>query len=1077
MNVVCKHCGALHWSGELPSHSPARSFGFCCSHGQVSIPADPDPPAALIRLFTSNSPDAREFRENIRQYNAAFAFTSLGVDVDERLNRDGGRHPYVFRIQGELYHHVGSLVPPDDHAPRYAQLYIYDSQFALNARAERNSNLSRETLRVLQETLTETHRYVQLYRHAFEVLRHTDAPELGFRLVADPNRDPRRYNLPAAREIAAILPGDGTEDADRRDIILRKRHGPLQRISDGHPAYACLHYVLLFPWGSHGWQWRIPQRNPETGDETDRRVSQASFYAYQIQVRRGSFQTLLHGGRLFQQYVVDVWASCDQAKLRYLRMNQPRLRAALYSGLEDAVQEFDANLMDDGGLHRLGRRVVLPSSYTGGPRYFQQLYQDAMAIGRYFRKIDLFITVTCNPDWPEIQRELLPGQSAADRPDLVARVFKLYINAILDDLTKKHVLGRVVGYIYVIEFQKRGLPHMHLLLFLDERDRLRTPADIDTVIQAYWPNPDTEPVLFDVVKKTMVHGPCKPGQCLENGKCKRHFPKPFQQETLMTEDGYPAYKRPHDGRSYEVRGRQTDNSWIVPFNPFLSAKYRCHINVESTVSFASLKYLHKYITKGSDRATVQIQTADGNISRTRNGHTRIIDRNDEITIYVDARYIGPTEGMWRLYEYGLHRQKPSVQRLQIHLPGTYCASSWSSLLLSTHIFNSNNHSGQHRVVFDPEEDPHIVRARAAQERTMLTEYFRANADPMHYFHPPPNLHAAANRARQYTYQEFPQYFTWDNTHDCWKIRQGHFSIGRMYFVSPTAGEQFYLRTLLTVVRGATSFDDLRSYNGQLCPSFRDACLQRGLLDDDGEWRLCLREACEMQTGSRLRDLFATILYHCNPTRPERLWNEFRIYICDDLRHALRTLGLDNPSEDDIYDYGLFLLNKALRPFACVLADFPPMPLPQRDWEALRGNALILEHLNFDPNHERTLAEQLVAQLNDEQRLAYDDIMDSIRNKRGRFFFINGPGGTGKTYVYRAICHSVRADGGIILCVASSGIAALLLPGGRTSHSMFRIPIDNLTDGSLCNVDKNSRHAELFQRVCAVIWDEGIMQER
>lgn len=299
----------------------------------------------------------------------------------------------------------------------------------------------------------------------------------------------------------------------------------------------------------------------------------------------------------------------------------------------------------------------------------------------------------------------------------------------------------------------------------------------------------------------------------------------------------------------------------------------------------------------------------------------------------------------------------------------------------------------------------------------------------------------------------------------------------MYFVSPTAGEQFYLRTLLTVVRGATSFEDLRTFNGQLCPSFRDACLQRGLLDDDGEWRLCLREACEMQTGSRLRDLFATILYHCNPSRPEKLWEEFRAHICDDLRHALSMLGMDRATQDDIFDYGLFLLNKALRPFACTLSNFPPMPLPQRDWEALRGNSLILEHSNFDPQREYILAEQLVGQLNLEQRAAFDDVMDSINNERGRFFFINGPGGTGKTYVYRAICHSVRAAGKLILCVASSGIAALLLPGGRTSHSMFRIPIDNLTDASLCNVDKNSPHAELFRRISAVIWDEGIMQER
>lgn len=211
---------------------------------------------------------------------------------------------------------------------------------------------------------------------------------------------------------------------------------------------------------------------------------------------------------------------------------------------------------------------------------------------------------------------------------------------------------------------------MHLL-FLDERDRLLKTSDIGSVIRAYWPNPDSETVLFERVQKIMVHGPCRPGQCLENGKCKQRYPKHFQEATVMTEDGYPAYRRPADGRSYEVRGRMADNSWIVPYNPYLSGKYRCRINVECTVSFASLKYLHKYLLKGSDRTTIEIApNADSQqLARTRNGRNRLIDRRDEIAMYVDARYISPPEALWWLFEFELHKQKPSVQRLHIHLPG------------------------------------------------------------------------------------------------------------------------------------------------------------------------------------------------------------------------------------------------------------------------------------------------------------------------------------------------------------------------------------------------------------------------
>jgi len=102
-------------------------------------------------------------------------------------------------------------------------------------------------------------------------------------------------------------------------------------------------------------------------------------------------------------------------------------------------------------LSNVGNMSILPSSFKGGPREMWQLYQDAMAIVRYCGKPDPFITMTCNPLWPEITAELLPGQSAQDRPDLVSRVFKLKLNALLHDLTKKKVFRKAVAlmpYLY-----------------------------------------------------------------------------------------------------------------------------------------------------------------------------------------------------------------------------------------------------------------------------------------------------------------------------------------------------------------------------------------------------------------------------------------------------------------------------------------------------------------------------------------------------------------------------------------------------------------------------------------------------
>jgi hypothetical protein len=205
-----------------------------------------------------------------------------------------------------------------------------------------------------------------------------------------------------------------------------------------------------------------------------------------------------------------------------------------------------------------------------------QRFQDAIALARYYEGFDLFVTFTCNPCWPEIIAELLPSQTASDRPDLSVRVFNMYKTALVNELVKDNIFGPSSGYVYTIEFQKRGLPHMHLLLSLSPASRLETAPQVDSVISASWPDPDREPHLFDVVRRSMVHGPCgrsKPdAACMKDGVCSKRFPKPFQAETVLTRDGYPLYARPDDGRSYNVRGFDADNRWIVPYNPYLLSR-------------------------------------------------------------------------------------------------------------------------------------------------------------------------------------------------------------------------------------------------------------------------------------------------------------------------------------------------------------------------------------------------------------------------------------------------------------------------------------------------------------------------
>jgi hypothetical protein len=332
-------------------------------------------------------------------------------------------------------------------------------------------------------------------------------------------------------------------------------------------------------------------------------------------------------------------------------------------------------------------------------------------------------------------------------------------------------------------------------------------------------------------------------------------------------------------------------------------------------------------------------------------------------------------------------------------------------------------------------------------------------------------------AKDLLYQDFPSKFVWNDKKHEWKPRQRGFAIGRMYYAHPNSGERFYLRTLLSAVKGATSFQDLRTVNGVLHPTFHAACLAHGLLEDDNEWRQCLQEAAHMASGHQLRNLFVTILRDCSPSDPLALWMEFRVNLCDDLHHALHSKNIiQNPTEDQIYDYGLYLIDRILQTGNKSLKDWPAMPLPQLNWAAAVGNRLIAEQRSYDNNEQTELANQRIPTLNNGQRAAFDAILNAVETMSGQTFFLHGPGGTGKTYVYNTLCYFLRGQGKIVVCVASSGIASLLLMGGRTSHSTFKIPIE-IHEDSTCSIGKNTDLAELIRVTDLVIWDEAPMQHR
>ncbi|XP_026452357.1 uncharacterized protein LOC113352799 [Papaver somniferum] len=177
---------------------------------------------------------------------------------------------------------------------------------------------------------------------------------------------------------------------------------------------------------------------------------------------------------------------------------------------------------------------------------------------------------------------------------------------------------------------------------------------VDRFVSAKFPDEKNDPILFDTVSKCMVHGPCgerDPGAaCMSKGKCTKGYPNKYTDTTTLDEGGYPSYRRRRDGIEVTVRNnKKAYNIDVVPYNPHLSRMFNFHINVEICAGIRAVKYINKYIHKGGDRATM------------------VLGEHDEILQYIDARYIGPPEAVWRLLEYHLHEEYPVVQRLAIHL--------------------------------------------------------------------------------------------------------------------------------------------------------------------------------------------------------------------------------------------------------------------------------------------------------------------------------------------------------------------------------------------------------------------------
>ncbi|GJW78263.1 hypothetical protein Tco_0139945 [Tanacetum coccineum] len=233
----------------LPFRCVVLIFG-----GVTLLPIFKGTPPPLNNMLNYNHPATSKFRDQIRVYNDMFCFTSFGAKIDHSINT--GRGPYTFRINGQNYHRMGSLLPKEGIQPKFAQLYFFDTHN--ESRNHTGAFIDKDTAEPIDE---------QIVRN-FHLRLHSD------------RKITRQYNVPIESEVAAIIINDFGDGLPTRDIVVNIKDEGQKRISELHPSYMALQYPLLFPYGEDGFHKKIPYHN-NTGTRKTKRgfVTMKEYYS------------------------------------------------------------------------------------------------------------------------------------------------------------------------------------------------------------------------------------------------------------------------------------------------------------------------------------------------------------------------------------------------------------------------------------------------------------------------------------------------------------------------------------------------------------------------------------------------------------------------------------------------------------------------------------------------------------------------------------------------------------------------------------------------------------------------------
>ena len=868
-----------------------------------------------------------------------------------------------------------------------------------------------------------------------------------------------------------VYDGQRTDFAPARNMILV---GSGQSIDELSPLWELYGYPTMHFTGDLRYVWS-EQYQSMRGD----RMTLLQYLKSVLMSQSGFWRF----GRLAEHYILDMWA----------RQDQVNMRSWLSPPFQDKLRSYAVAC----GRSVPEGKIFLPSGVPGSYVYQRRFFHDVLHIARMKGPSHLFVTFTCNPDWPEI-RALIGGDFDANldsHQDIIARVFVHKRKQLIDRLESNNYLFEghrgVVWISYTTEWQKGDLPHAHIACRLGVDTAIQPMATqmdqirlMDKVISARKPAPGDRG--YDQVVLFMQHpDPCK--SCMQTvrggseKRCRFRFPKPTCECSRIDAKGFPVYRRGPD----DIR--------IVPHCVRVLEEFCCHCNFEWTFNSLHFAYLYSYMCKGVDTASFRIR-----------------DQLDEITAFRKARILTVAECVYRCLGFNVNFRHPAVVVCPIYLPRRRVVPSGENvggLEMFGQVFDGNDEFGDHEneawSQFPPEvsmNDEDIENGASPPVRFKL-DFLQ------HYF--------IADRPPDMTFCDYYANYRLDGSE--WKQRKKPI-LARMQWYPPSAGAIYFLRTLLWQIP-ATSFADL--YGGYA--TFREHCIALGLVPDGEEYLHGMRDAktCGHSPAS-LRHLYAMFIVSIDATNLGAIWED------QDLRFYMASDFLEDGHEDAMgYAETLALMDIAamvsgmgggkefqelftkssipLPPAVHCLPDYHGhISLDHSEvfnrYAATVGYSIKQRAVVSQERREivrflettRLLSDDQMSReletLNVDQRCLFDELFSKFKQHLSGFphtehlFNVNASGGCGKTYLMRVFLNAVRRLGVVTVSVSSIGIGALQFDDGQTVHSMFKIPIHEETDVIAGDVltsrlmktiedEKSCQRVEFLRAASLIVWDE------